>query len=485
MTLKHLPCGKIIGLFIGLLLFFSLLILPLPDGMKPEAMKVAAVAALMATFWISEVIPIPATALLPIALFPLLGIMPTAEVSSAYGNHLIYLFLGGFLIAMAIEKWRLHKRIALLTVHVVGHTPKRLVLGFMLATAFLSAWISNTATAMIMVTIGLSVLRQIAHVQEGDDLPASRFGTTLMLSIAYAASIGGVATLIGTPPNAILVGVLEQRYGIVIGFAEWMLFGVPLSLTMLGIAWFYLTRVVLGKDEDTPVLSRDTMETELANLGPMSTQEFRVLIIFAAVVASWLFRGLIDHPALHYVTDSSVAISGAILLFLLPSGRENGERLLDWAAATRLPWDIIILFGGGFALASGFSSSGLTEWIGAQQNVMAGSPLILTVMLLAVLIVFLSEVTSNTAIASLFLPILAGFALAMETHPLFLMVPAALAASFAFMLPVATPPNAIAFSSRQFSISTMARTGIWLNLIGVLVITVFVTQVLPLIWSVD
>ncbi|MDZ7754769.1 MAG: DASS family sodium-coupled anion symporter [Gammaproteobacteria bacterium] len=474
-----------VGLVLGPVLFVLLLVLPVPEGMSPEAMKVAAVTVLMATFWITEAIPIPATALFPIALFPLLAVLPTAKVTAAYGNHLIYLFLGGFFIAMAIERWQLHRRIALHTVRVVGTTPDRVVLGFMLATAFLSAWISNTATAMIMVTIALAVLRQVSGVAEGDDLKPTRFGATLMLGIAYAASIGGVATLIGTPPNAILAGVVEQRYGIEIGFAHWMAFGVPLSLLMLAVAWFYLTRFVKGEVSADAFFGREVLHRELAALGPMTVQERRVLVVFGAVVAAWLTRGAIDYAPLRFITDSSVAITGAVLLFIIPSGRGGGEPLLDWASAVRIPWDIIILFGGGFALAAGFAASGLTEWMGAQLAFLEGTPLWVTVLAAVTLVIFLTEVTSNTATASLLLPVLAGFAMAMNIHPMFLMVAAALSASFAFMLPVATPPNAIAFSSRQFSIPEMARAGVWMNLVGMAVITLFVTLLLPLVWTLD
>ena len=482
------PAGRTrrarVGLVLGPALFVLLLVSPVPEGMAPEAMAVAAVTALMATFWITEAIPIPATALLPIALFPLLGVMPTKQVTVAYANHLIYLFMGGFFIAMAIERWHLHKRIALSTLRLVGTTPNRVVLGFMLSTAFLSAWISNTATAMIMVTIALALLREMAEA-EGGELGPSRFGATLMLGIAYAASIGGVATLIGTPPNAILAGVVEQRYGLTIGFAQWMAFGVPLALVMLLAAWLYLTRWVAGGAPAGPTLSASTLARELAALGPMSTQEKRVLTVFSLVVAAWLLRGVVEIEALAMVTDSSIAITGAVLLFIIPSGKGRGEPLLDWASAVRVPWDIIILFGGGFALAAGFASSGLTEWLGTRLDFLAGTPLWVTVLAVVTLVIFLTEFTSNTATASLLLPVLAGFAMALDLSPLVLMVAAAVAASYAFMLPVATPPNAIAFSSRQFSIPEMARAGVWMNLAGMVVITLFVVLLLPMVWTVE
>jgi sodium-dependent dicarboxylate transporter 2/3/5 len=455
--------------------------------MSPEAMKVAAVAALMATFWMTEAIAIPATALLPIALFPLLGVMPTPKVTAAYANHLIYLFLGGFLIAVTIEKWQLHKRIALHTIQIVGVTPQRIVLGFMLATAFLSAWISNTATAMLMLTIGLAVLRQTAMVntdqRQGADVSQSLFGTTLMLAIAYSASIGGVATLIGTPPNAILAGIIEKNYGYTIGFGQWMMFGLPLSLTMLFATWYYLTRVVMGKDVAELPGGRQVIGEQLKALGPMSSQEKKVLAVFVFVAAAWIFRGLFDFEFLKNVKDSSIAIFAAVLLFMIPSDWRKGEFLLDWNTAKRIPWDIIILFGGGFALASGFESSGLTPWIANELVILQGAGLVLTVFVVVLIVIFLTEVTSNTATASLILPVIGAFAIAVQIHPYYLMVAVAIAASFAFMLPVATPPNAIVFSSRQITIPQMAKAGIWLNMFGSVIITAFVVLLLP--WVIE
>ncbi|HDP88483.1 MAG TPA: DASS family sodium-coupled anion symporter [Thioalkalivibrio sp.] len=473
-----------LGLFLGPALFLLLLLMPVPEGMPPEAMRVAAVTALMATWWIMEAVPIAATALLPIALFPLLEVMPASQVTPAYANHIIYLFMGGFLIAMAIEKWSLHRRIALHTIRIVGTSPQRVIFGFMFATAFLSSWISNTATAMMMVTIGMAVLTQMSGVnpaQNEDERAHTDFGTALMLGIAYAASIGGVATLIGTPPNAILAGVLERQYGYSIGFAEWMLFGLPVSLLMLLVTWLYLTRIAFRHHMDSAGGSGRAIEHELEALGPMSRQERRVLVVFALVVFAWVARGFIDVPELAMVADSTIAMLGAMALFVIPADWKRGQMLLDWATAARIPWDIIILFGGGFALASAFASSGLTEWIGGQLTVLQGAGLVITVMAVAALVIFLTEVTSNTATASLLLPVMTGFAVATDTHPLFLMVAVALSASFAFMLPVATPPNAIVFSSRQVTIPQMAHAGVWLNLIAIVLVTAAIVLFLPVI----
>ena len=468
-----------LGLLLGPVLCCLLLLVPVPAGMPPLGMKVAAVTVLMAVLWIMEAIPMAATALLPIALFPLLGVMPTAKVTESYANHLIYLFMGGFLIAAAIEKWQLHKRIALHTVSLVGVSPKRIVLGFMLATGFLSCWISNTAAAMMMVTIGIALLHQLnggdGATADPEEAGRSNFGTALMLGIAYAASIGGVATLIGTPPNAILAGIVEQRYGIVIGFAQWMEFAAPLAVVMLLATWYYLTHIAFRSELRELPGGKAVIREQLAALGPMSRQERWVLGVFALVVAAWLFRGLLNIKALAEVTDSSVAISGALLLFVIPSDWRKGEFLLDWQTAVRIPWDIIILFGGGFALAAAFGVSGLTEWLGNQLSFLHGAGVVITTLGVVLLVIFLTEVTSNTATASLMLPIMGGFALAADIPPLPLMAGTALAASFAFMLPVATPPNAIVFCSRQVTIPQMVRAGLWMNLFGTLLITLFVT----------
>lgn len=468
-----------IGLLLGPVLFVILLVLPAPEGMPPEGMQVAAVAVLMAVFWITEAIAIPATALIPIALFPLLGVTTASQVTSAYANHLIYLFMGGFLIAMAIEKWHLHRRIALHTVRLVGVTPNRVILGFMVATAFLSCWISNTATAMLMVTIGMAVLHQMLGNESEQDAAQHNFATALMLGIAYAASIGGVATLIGTPPNAILAGVIEKQYGFSIGFAQWMMFAAPLSIVMLALAWLYLTRVAFRSELAELPGGKQVIHEQLNTLGKMSRQERRVLAVFLLVVSAWLFRGLLDIEALKNVKDSTVAIFGALLLFVIPADLKKGEFLLDWKSAVRIPWDIIILFGGGFALAEGFSASGLTAWLGEQLSLLQGAELAVLILVVVLLVIFLTEVTSNTATASLLLPVMAGFALAADVPPLSLMASVALAASFAFMLPVATPPNAIVFASRMVTIPQMAKAGIWMNLLGTLMITLFVTLLLP------
>ncbi len=467
------------GLFLGPALFVFLVLLPQPGDLSIEAWRLAAVATWMAVWWISEAIPIPATALLPIVLFPSLHIMPAGTVTAAYANHLVYLFMGGFMIAVTMERWNLHQRIALHVIHRVGTGPTRLVLGFMLATAMLSMWISNTATTMLMVTIGVAVLKQLlpnGHYQ------SSPLGVALMLGIAYAASIGGIATLIGTPPNAILAGVLDQRYGFDLGFGAWILFASPLSMVMLLMSWVYLTRIAFPVSRVELPAAAGHIQQQLQALGRMSVPEKRVAWVFGTVAVLWISRGLIDWSALQQVKDSTIAIAGALALFVIPADWKRRTFLLDWGTAVRIPWDIIILFGGGFALAAGFSETGLTTWLARQLQVLEGVPTVFVVLSVGLLVTFLTEVTSNTATASLLLPVVGALSQAIQLPPMVLMVTATLCASFAFMLPVATPPNAIVFSSRCIHIPQMVRAGFWMNLLGVLLITAFVylwTAVFP------
>jgi len=473
-----------LGLLSGPVIFLVLLALPEPAGLSPQGMSVAAVAALMAVWWVTEAIPVPATALLPILLFPVLGVLDGSEVTRAYGHHLIYLFLGGFLIAVTMEKWNLHHRIALHTIHFVGVTPNRIVLGFMLATAFLSMWISNTAATMMMVTIAVAVLHEIAG-DSGESAGNPQFGAALMLGICYAASIGGVATLIGTPPNAIFAGVVERTYGISISFVDWIKFGLPLSLVMLGITWFYLTRVRFRGVQPQLAGGQEFIRGQIAKLGPMSRAEKGVAAVSSLVASLWIVHGFYAPEALAMVTDSTIAIAGALLLFLIPVNLARREFLLDWKTAVTIPWDIIILFGGGFALARGFSESGLTTWLAGLLGVLQGTDIVLLIAAVVLLVIFLTEVTSNTATASLLLPLMAALAAAVGVHPFGPMVATAIAASFAFMLPVATPPNAIVYGSHEVSIQQMARAGLWLNLLAVVVVTGFVCLLLPRVWNLD
>ncbi len=482
-----------IGLILGPLLFLLFLFLPQPGGLSESGMAVAGIAVLMAIWWITEAIPIPATALIPIVLYPLLDVMAPAEVTQSYAHHLIFLFMGGFMIAVTVEKWNLHQRIALHTIRIVGMTPDRIILGFMIATAFLSMWITNTAATMMMLTVGLAVLHQIAIEIENDESTQNidtreghfRFGIALMLGIGYSSSIGGVATLIGTAPNLVFAGIVEDMFGVSINFLEWMSFGLPLAIVMLAVTCFYLTRIAYPSKMDHFPSGEKTVRKEILALGKITSQEKKVLIIFCLVAALWIVRGLFNLEIFHLIKDSTIAMVGALLLFVIPSNWQQREFLLDWKTAVKIPWDILILFGGGFALAKGFSETGLTTFLASQLSILDGSHIIMIIAVVTLLVIFLTELTSNTATASLTLPIMAALAGAMQIHPFGLMVATVIAASFAFMLPVATPPNAIVFSSRYVTIPQMMKAGVWLNLLGAVLITAFVMFLLPIAWGID
>ena len=472
---KLLHSRQQIGFYSGIVLFLVILLMPQPATMSDAAQCVAAVAALMATWWITEAIPLAVTALLPIVLFPALDVMSVSAATAPYANHIIFLFLGGFLIALSIERWNLHKRIALYTIYLIGHSPKRILLGFILATAFLSMWISNTATALMMLPVALAVIKNI------DNSGESIFGMTLMLGIAYAASIGGVATIIGTPPNAILAGVLEQQTGVSISFFDWMVFALPLAAIFLLMAWAYLCILQRKEHIKLESVEHSFIVNELQQLGKITTEEKKVLAVFSLVAIGWITRGFIDIELFKQIKDSTIAIIGAILLFIIPANN-NTTRLMDWETAKKLPWDILILFGGGFALALGFSESELTHWLGNQLNFLQGIHTVVIIAVVSLLVIFLTEITSNTATASLLIPLMVALSDTLNLPPMYLMVTVAIAASYAFMLPVATPPNAIVYSSRCVTIQQMARTGFLLNIAGCLLITLFVTQYLPMIF---
>jgi sodium-dependent dicarboxylate transporter 2/3/5 len=468
---------QLAGMFAGPLLFALAIWVPPPAGVPPSAWEVAALALLMATWWLTEALPLAVTALLPLVLLPALGTLPVTDIAPAYANPLVFLFLGGFLIAGAIERWNLHRRIALHTVGVLGSRADRLVLGFMGTTALLSMWISNTAAAMMMAAIGMAVAKPGEEECRG-------FGAALMLGIAYGASIGGVASLIGTPPNAILAGIARSDLGIEIGFARWMAFGLPLAAVMLAVTWWLLTRFVFRLAHRPLNAACADLQRARESLGPASSAERRVFALFLLVAAAWLARGIVPGLLPAAVDDSVIALAGAVALFVIPAGKARRKApLLDWATAARLPWDILVLFGGGFALAKAFSATGLTTAIAGSLGSLAGAPALAIIAGTALLVVFLTEVTSNTATASLFLPVVAAVAVTANLHPLALMVPTALAASFAFMLPVATPPNAIVFGTRQVSVAQMARAGLVLNLLGTLVLSLAVLWLLPLVFE--
>ncbi len=484
MSENGFPLFKRAGMAIGVAGFSAILLCPAPEGMSPEGKRVAAVAVLLAVWWMTECIPIPATALLPLVLFPALGVMSMKDVSVSFGDANILLFAGGFFIAVAMQKWNLHRRLALHVVHRLGVNPPRMVLGFMVATALLSMWISNTATCMMMLPIAMSVIARIEEKASPEF--TRRFALALMLGIAYAASIGGIGTLIGTPPNIVLAAQLRSLYpdAPAIGFLQWMKAGVPLVILFVPIVWVLLafvqfrlrTREDLGQDA--------AIREEIARLGPMGRGEWTVLVVFVLTALAWVFRRDIDlglltlpgwarlfpHP--DYMHDGTVAIFFALVLFITPVDLKRGVFALDWETALKIPWGILLLFGGGLAVAQGFRDTGLIAWVGAQLGVLSGMPPLFMILCVAVLMTFLTEITSNTATTTIMLPILAATASqALGVHPLLLMLPATLSASCAFMLPVATPPNAIVFGSGRLSVGQMARSGLVLNLIGVILVT--------------
>ncbi|WP_148863706.1 SLC13 family permease [Marinobacter fonticola] len=464
---KGLTRAQIIGFILGPLFLLATLILPAPAEMSEEAWRALGLMLLMATWWSTETIPIPATALIPISLIPALGLGSIKDATTPYANPIIFLFLGGFAIGLAMQRWNLHRRIALNILRAVGSQPRRQIGGFILATAFLSMWVSNTATSIMMLPIGLSVV----NMRESEDPEASRqFATRLLLAIAYAASVGGIATLIGTPPNALLAAYLADNHDIDVGFAQWMLIGVPVSLTMLVAVWWWLTRGDLGfKDGgESGQLIRD----QLKELGSMGRGEKLVLTVFVLTAAAWIFQPLLSDGLLPWLDDTVIAIGAAVALFLIPVELKTRTFLMNWETAQDIPWGVLLLFGGGLALASVISSSGLAKWIAESLSVIGVLPAILTIALVAAVIIFLTEVTSNTATAAAFLPLMGALATSQGAEPYLLAVPAAIAASCAFMMPVATPPNAIVFGSGHMRIADMISAGFVLNLIGVAVVTV-------------
>ncbi len=452
-------------------------------GLTPSGRATAAVGALMAVWWLSEAIPLSATALLPLLLFPLLGVAGIKAAAAPYANDVIFLFLGGFILGLGMERWGLHKRIALLTVMVVGTGPKRVIGGFMLASALISMWVNNTSTTIMMVPIALSVIGLVAASHAAPGTPPERaaspdpnFDSTLLLGIAYASSIGGVATLIGTAPNAIMKGFIADSLGRQIGFANWMMLGVPLVVIYLPIAWFYMTCVSQPVRLKSIPGGRDLFRRELAALGKMSAGEWIVLSVFAATVALWLTRPLIEQWAkgtpLAGINDASIAIFAAMALFLIPVRPRERVFAMDWQTAERLPWGALLLFGGGLSLAAAITANGVDAYIGQLLGGLGHLRLWVAVLIVTTVVIFLTELTSNTAVTTALLPVLAAAAPSLGVDPLRLVVPAAIAASMAFMLPVATPPNAIVFASGRITIGQMARAGLGLNIVGIVLITV-------------
>lgn len=484
---SHFERRQVLGLVTGPALFALMLILPPPAGMPPQAMRLVALVLFMATWWMTEAVPLAAASLLPIVLLPVLGIMKPEAAVAPYADPTIFLFLGGFFLAASFQKWGLHRRVALLILSAIGTAPHRLVLGFMVATAGISMWVSNTATAMMLLPIGLAVASQ-AGLDAG---PHGRhetftFRAILMLAIAYAASIGGIATLIGTPPNLIFAGQVTRLFPEFgeIGFMRWMLLAFPLAAVYLVLAWLFLAYGLMRVPAAGAQAGRDALQAQRAALGPMSLGERVVVTVFFLTVAAWVFR--VDIPLGRLVIpgwstrlglsvhDGTIAIAAATLLFVIPTNLRAGKFVLDWASAVRIPWEVLLLFGGGFALAAGFRETGLDQWLAGGFGRLAVLPPLVMIFLLCLMIIAASEIASNTALVTLILPVLAATANAVGIHPFLLMLPATLAGSCGFMLPVATPPNAIAFASGYITTRQMARAGLALDLLGAVLVTLFV-----------
>jgi sodium-dependent dicarboxylate transporter 2/3/5 len=461
----------------GPLVFLLLRQLQPFEGLSASGHALLGVALWMAVWWLTEAVDMAATALLPLVLFPLCCGIGINETSRTYAHPYVFLFLGGFLLALAIEKWSLHKRLALHIVLLVGTAPHKLILGFMLATAFLSMWISNTAATVMMLPIALAVIRHQQHKSN-----TSGYAAILMLSIAYAASIGGMATLIGSPPNLVMAGLLKQKYGIELSFFDWFIFAFPLSVILLLSAWWYFTRNLKGLQEKEDRGSAQEIRSELAELGAMSPEEKKLALVFVVMAFLWTFRSLLLVKFIPALDDSLIAIAGGLLLFTLPA--KGNSRLLNWSDTRELPWGILLLFGGGMALADGFERSGLAAWIGSQLTVLQLLPFWLILALLVLSVNFLTEITSNLATTAMLLPIVASMSDSLQVHPYFLFFGTTLAASCAFMLPVATPPNAIVFGTGVIPMKEMLRHGFRFNLMSAALISLLCYFLLPLLLNV-
>ena len=474
---------NIIGLILGPILFSVIMIFVDAEGLSFEAKCILASTAWMAVWWVTECVPISVTALLPIVLFPLTGGMDLSTTTAAYGHKLVFLFVGGFLIALAIEKWHLHKRLALNIIRVTGSNKSKVILGFMLATAFLSMWISNTATSIMILPVGLAIISQLKDDPKTVENENEFFGKSLMIAIAYSASIGGMATLIGTPPNMVLAGVVEESYGIKLNMFDWMKFGVPLSSFLLIICWLYLTKIAFKFKNEEFSAGRDEIQRQIKKLGRFSNEEIKVLIVFTLTALGWIFRGSVE-TIFPMIDDTIIAIFFAVSLFIIPTkNQKTNTTLLIWNDTVKLPWGILILFGGGMAIASAFGKSGLALWIADLLQNLNDVSLFLIILIIVTSINLLTEVTSNMATTAMLLPVLVTIALAIDVHPYFLLVAATLAASCAFMLPISTPPNAVVFGSGFLKIEDMFKKGVWMNLISIITITLVVYYILPYVFE--
>jgi sodium-dependent dicarboxylate transporter 2/3/5 len=470
-----------VGLLLAPALAIVMMALPEPEGLTPAGWRAAALGIWMGIWWATEAVPVAVTALMPIALFPLLGVADIRAVTAPFANPTIYLFLGGFMVALAMQRWNLHRRIALAVTARFGGSGSSIVGGFMLASALVSMWVTNTSTTMMLLPIAASVVAVVKQNLESSEA-SDRFAKAMLLGIAYAATIGGMATLVGTPPNALLAAFMFENYGQEVGFAQWMLVGVPLSVCLLPICWWLLTHRVYPVRFTTRGAAHDHLLELRAGLGSMSRAERRVALVAVCLGVAWVTRPLLARlPGLAGLSDTGVAMLAALSLFRVPSGEEGSSRLLAWDDTRALPWGVLVLFGGGLALAGAVSSTGLAAWMGQRLLAMGLTELAVLVVTIATLIIFLTELTSNLATTATFLPVVAAVAASAGFAPIALTAPVALAASCAFMLPVATPPNAVVFSSGMLTVPDMVRAGFWMNLVGILLVSAAALLLAPLV----
>lgn len=469
------------GFLLGVISAIVVLLFPTPESLSYEAHKTAAMFLLMGVWWATEAVPVPVTALVPLAAFPILGIVDIQAAANPYANKTIYLFFGGFLLATAIQKWDLHKRIALFVLENVGSNGASLVLGFMLTAAVISMWVMNTATTIMLLPIGLAVITVVKETVKGlNEEETENFQLSLLLGIAYGATIGGMSTLIGTGPNGMLAAFMSDNYNLDISFVDWMKVGVPLSAVMLPSSWLILTRVIYPVNFETSQETSNLLATMKEELGSFEGPEVKVFIVFVATALAWMFRTVLDDvPGLAGLSDAGIAMISALFLFLLPSGHEEKKGpLLEWQdAQENVPWGLLVLFGGGLSLANAVQSTGLAIWIG--NLIPSGISIVLIVILVVTLIIFLTELTSNMATTATFLPVVAALAVQSEFDPILVTAAVALAASCAFMLPVATPPNAIVFGSGLIKVPQMAKAGFLLNVLGIIVVSLVAAVSVP------
>lgn len=490
-----------IGLILGPLLFILSLLFIKPEGLSEPARYTLAATLLMATWWVTEAVPIAITALLPLLLFPIMGVMPIKAAGATYGAPIIFLFIACFMLATAIERWNLHRRVALNIILKVGSKPSTIVLGFMIATAFLSMWLSNTATTIMMLPIGLSLVQELAK-EGGDKSIEAPFTKALLLGIAYSASIGGIATIIGTPTNIIFAGAVAKNFGTDVSFVNWMLFATPVMLILLFICWWYLVRLgfPLVKLERS-IQGEDGTEAQikqyLKDLGPIKFEEIAVASVFLLAACGWLARAFWLKPYIPH--DAIIALGAMLLLFIIPTrnspkndrtdlgldDQDNSPRtVLDWDTAVNIPWGVILLFGGGLSLAAAFDESGLAKWIGQSATLLSAVPFFIIVLIIIAAVNFLTEITSNVATVSMVLPVLIAMSATLGVHPYYLMIGATCAASCAFMLPVATAPNAIVFGSNRIKIGEMMKAGVWLNILSIILFSIYVYFIMPLVFGI-